>query len=659
MSMMPQIRWRLLRVIPFLVMIVIPFTDAWAHETDQYAIPQREFADLGESINRWAYGAIERGVSKINARVADAIRAQRDRARIEELLSADAVAAAVNAEFPYAVTIIEDLDRHVQSEKWKRVWPGKLVGYKPPPSISKYLWFPFNPVRAWDCATVKVYGVYMGNDKIGHFTDMGIHYYNAYRSARRKGATEDEAMAAAVKIGTDDPILGEKGVLGWVTAGDYSNADLASNYSGLLFYRNLTDAMKLKGTQRPPMLVRDGDQWRIAPHVRPDSGFMRWFISEHFDEALNPGWLLPMQQKGFTQIARDNAQSVLNHRCDANGNRRSRQWLAKKHEEMRSYYGDDYGHGGAREELVLIDRACFPQAASTDISARDARGYQAIHRAGDADLVRKLIADGSDVNSRVRSDESASPEWGATPLHLAARDGNEAVVNALLSAGADVNAVDDRGATALHWSVGASGAGPGAMVQILVQRGTKVDSTDERGRTALHWAANAADAEAVGELLELGASATLADRDGRTALHLACAAGSSASASALIQRGAESNPRDSLGQTPLHLAAAARDAASVEVLLGAGASASGADVFGRTPLHDAARRGAAQIVQMLMDTGRVRPQVTDVYGTTPLHLATRHGHGQTERLLRAWGTDPIKATSEVSAAPPAPPVNRQ
>jgi hypothetical protein len=120
---------------------------------------------------------------------------------IEVLQSADAIVAAVNGEFPYAVNIIEDFDHKVQEDPMKQRWPGKLPGYMPPPSMTKYLMYPFNPVRAWDCATLKVYGVYLGADKVGHFVDMGMHYYNAYRAAKRSGASEDDALKAAVRGG--------------------------------------------------------------------------------------------------------------------------------------------------------------------------------------------------------------------------------------------------------------------------------------------------------------------------------------------------------------------------------------------------------------------------------------------------------------------------
>src|SRR5438094_401715 len=89
-------------------------------------------------------------------------------------------------------------------------------------------------------------------------------------------------------LGTEDPVYSERGLLGLVTAGAYSNADLMGNYMGFCFYRNLTEPVMLKGETRPPLLVKEGHYWRLADHVRPDSDFFSWFISDHLNEALNP-----------------------------------------------------------------------------------------------------------------------------------------------------------------------------------------------------------------------------------------------------------------------------------------------------------------------------------------------------------------------------------
>ena len=63
----------------------------------------------------------------------------------------------------------------------------------------------------------------------------------------------------------------------------------------------------------------------------------------------------------------------------------------------------------------------------------------------DLDLVKRLLANGIDVHM-------VNGERGQTPLHVAASGGRNAIVTALLEAGANVNTQDTRGRTPLHWA---------------------------------------------------------------------------------------------------------------------------------------------------------------------------------------------------------------
>jgi ankyrin repeat protein len=59
------------------------------------------------------------------------------------------------------------------------------------------------------------------------------------------------------------------------------------------------------------------------------------------------------------------------------------------------------------------------------------------------ETIEELIQAGSEVNVRIYG--------GLTPLMIAAA-GNSRILKALIRAGADLNAVDDQGATALRWA---------------------------------------------------------------------------------------------------------------------------------------------------------------------------------------------------------------
>jgi ankyrin repeat protein len=97
--------------------------------------------------------------------------------------------------------------------------------------------------------------------------------------------------------------------------------------------------------------------------------------------------------------------------------------------------------------------------------------------------VRPLLDRGADVNSK-------DNKWGRTTLLEAANRGHEAVVRLLLGHGADVNAKNEWGQTALHeaayiWKELYREASRGyeAVVQLLLDRGTDINAKDDDGRT--------------------------------------------------------------------------------------------------------------------------------------------------------------------------------
>jgi uncharacterized protein len=115
---------------------------------------------------------------------------------------------------------------------------------------------------------------------------------------------------------------------------------------------------------------------------------------------------------------------------------------------------------------------------------------------GDVAAVKKAIAGGADVN--------AAQGDGMTALHWAADRGDTALANALLHAHANLKAVTRIGGyTPLQV---ASKAGNGDVVVALVKAGSDVNATSQTGATALHFAAASGDPVAVNALLDAGAN---------------------------------------------------------------------------------------------------------------------------------------------------------
>jgi len=120
---------------------------------------------------------------------------------------------------------------------------------------------------------------------------------------------------------------------------------------------------------------------------------------------------------------------------------------------------------------------------------------------------------------------------GDTPLHLAAAGLRYAAARALLAAGTPVDAVNRRGATALHYACDPRPLSPTwdpatqrRIIELLVSAGAAVDQPDRGGVTPLHRAVRARSPAAVAALLSAGANPRAATRKaGSTPLHLAVA----------------------------------------------------------------------------------------------------------------------------------------
>lgn len=149
----------------------------------------------------------------------------------------------------------------------------------------------------------------------------------------------------------------------------------------------------------------------------------------------------------------------------------------------------------------------------------------------------------------------AADKTGGTPLHIAAANGNSALCDSLLQNGADVNAKNSLGETALL-SAAASTSNTVEACKLLLSKGARVYEKNNNADTALLLAAYKDDDRLVELLLEHGADPFVLNEKKETPCMIAIINGNSWICGIYLSRGLiDVSKRDSNGITLLGKAA--------------------------------------------------------------------------------------------------------
>ena len=181
------------------------------------------------------------------------------------------------------------------------------------------------------------------------------------------------------------------------------------------------------------------------------------------------------------------------------------------------------------------------------------------------------------------------------PVADASMKGDTEALKTLLKQGADVNAAQPDGMTALHW---AADRGDAALADMLVYAGASPAAVTRIGQyTPLHIASRAGNAAVVKILLKAGASASVkTNPGGATPLHLAAEAGNVEAVNTLLDAGADANARESeWGQTPLVFAASRNRVDAIKALIAHGADPALASRWDDIPVSSALNNAARQL----------------------------------------------------------------
>ena len=138
--------------------------------------------------------------------------------------------------------------------------------------------------------TIKLAGVLMGTDKIGHFFGQGWEYLQHFRSIThdRNDLSSEALEGAYAELRRKGDEL-ERGNLGTDNIGVYSAGDLAANWQGFTFYRNIFNGPNPYITLGP-----DGRYYKQNYFTFSN------YVADDFDEALNPSRL--RSQRFFNKV---------------------------------------------------------------------------------------------------------------------------------------------------------------------------------------------------------------------------------------------------------------------------------------------------------------------------------------------------------------------
>ncbi|NNM32979.1 MAG: hypothetical protein HKO53_07915 [Gemmatimonadetes bacterium] len=227
-------------------------------------------------------------------------------------------------------------------------------------------------------------------------------------------------------------------------------------------------------------------------------------------------------------------------------------------------------------------------------------------------------------------------------LHIHAWPGLLAVIAALSVAGPDSPVAD------------AAMEGAADRVRALVAEGADVNASQGDGMTALHWAARNGDVDLAAFLLESGARVDVGTRIGAyQPLHMAAEVGSGRIVALLLEAGADPEVRtvDVGGATPLHFAAGAGEVSGVQALLDAGAEVDVRErAWGQTPLMFAASRGRTAAVKALLGAGAdhgVTSTVIDVAARAVTDRVQRQRRNEAIEAGETW--NPVEARGSLEA----------
>jgi ankyrin repeat protein len=289
-------------------------------------------------------------------------------------------------------------------------------------------------------------------------------------------------------------------------------------------------------------------------------------------------------------------------------------------------------HDAAKNRNPLVLRRLLAAARASGIESRCYRKRTPCHYAASNEndaVISALLAAGCDGN--------ACDERKITPAFLAAENPNELVLAALLDAGVSVDVRNREKQTLCHLAAKNCNH---RVLALLLNANANPHCADDYDAKPIYMALSNPNSKVLDLLLEAGATLTPADlaSPSQSVCHWAAANPNVDVLKRVLPFGVDVNQRDWEGASPLHRAAEGSGAESVALLLEAGADLLAVNNISEGVCHFAAKNTNVDVMSTLIARG-ADFNAADGTHSTPGHVATRAGNVGVLTILLDAGAD--------------------
>ncbi|XP_071085792.1 ankyrin repeat domain-containing protein 50-like [Haliotis cracherodii] len=257
----------------------------------------------------------------------------------------------------------------------------------------------------------------------------------------------------------------------------------------------------------------------------------------------------------------------------------------------------------------------FLKTKGADLSVVDDDSNNILHVAcigGHPELVKFVVSLNTlDVNSKGQHQQ--------TPVRMVDFGKHRTAFDLLVSKGADLSQVDDKGENILH--VACLEGHLDLVKDIVTNHRVDINSRGRYGRTPVMKAAEKGHKEVLDLLKSSGGDVTLKDDNGNNILHVACIGGHVEMVKFVLSQGlVDINSRGQYGRTPAMMAAGSRHIEVIQALKDTGADLSLTDDDNNNILHVACIGGHLEVVKFVLSLNSVDINTKGQLQRTPVRM---------------------------------------